>query len=94
LTVGRDKQCEEDVKDMSFSCWWSGVGAIGEKSTSLPSLNLGFENASMSDLSQWQLVVSSPLLVSKDDDGGRVLASMMSGNDWAGGPDSLISLSC
>ncbi len=38
-------------------------------------------------------MVSSPLLGSKDDDGNRVLTSMMSSNYWAGGPDLLISIS-
>jgi hypothetical protein len=66
---------------------------MGERSTSPSSSNLGVENKSTSDLSQWPLVVLSPLLGRKDDDDGRVLTSIMSGNDWAGGPDSLISIS-
>jgi hypothetical protein len=51
-TVGRDKQCEEDVKDLSFSCCRLGIGSMGERSTSPPSSNLGVENKSTSDLSQ------------------------------------------
>jgi hypothetical protein len=92
-TVGRNKQCEKDVKDLSFSHCRLGVGAMGERPTSPPSSNLGVENESTSDLSHWPLVASSPLLGSKNDNGGKVLTSMMSGNDWDGGPDSLISIS-
>jgi hypothetical protein len=48
---GRDYQFEKDVKDLSFSHCWSGVGTMGERPTSQLSMNLGVENKSASDLS-------------------------------------------
>jgi hypothetical protein len=64
-----------------------------KRSTSPPLSNSGVDNKSTSGLSQWPLLVSSPLLEGKDNNGGRVQTSMMSGTGWAGGPNLLISIS-
>jgi hypothetical protein len=89
-TVGRDEQFEGDVRDLSSSRCWPGVGAMEKRSSSQLSLNLRIDIKSTSELSQGLLLMSSPLYRCKGDSGSKVQTSMMSGTVWADGPDSRI----
>ncbi len=61
-----------------------------KRSLSRLSLNSRIDIESSSELSRGLLPMSSPLHGCKDDGGGKVQTSMMSGTVWADVPDSRI----